>query len=224
MVSVAPIDQIARFLASPSASGILIGLGFAGILIEMQTLLGVGLALAFLAFAIFFGSHVAIGTVAVGFAALAAAGLIGIAFEFHVGPGHGFAGVFGAVAIAVGLVVAIGPMGALFAAQTVVVAIVLAALVFRSSQRAFPRNAFAQRLVFTGMQGTDYVAGPDRRGLLGRAGVAASTLRPAGIVSFDGERIDAFTEGDFVGAGAPVHVTRVEGGRVFVAADPVSIA
>ncbi len=224
MTDVAPIDQIVRLLASPPADGILIGLGVAGLLIEMQTLAGVGFAVAFGAFAIFFGAHVLFGAIAPATAALAAAGLVAIGLEFHAVPGHGFAGILGTVATAAALVVTVGPLGTAIAAQIAMVAFVLAALVFQSSKRAFPRNAFAQRLVFSEMQGADYVAAPDRRVLLGREGIAASTLRPAGIVDLGGERIDACTEGDFVSAGAHVHVTRVEGGRVFVAADRGAIA
>jgi membrane-bound serine protease (ClpP class) len=41
-------------------------------------------------------------------------------------------------------------------------------------------------------------------------------LRPAGVASIDGRRIDVLTSGEFINAGTPVRVTRVEGARIFV--------
>jgi membrane-bound serine protease (ClpP class) len=55
---------------------------------------------------------------------------------------------------------------------------------------------------------------------VGRSGFATSYLRPAGVASVDGKRVDVLTEGDFVPAGSPVRVSRVEGARIFV--HPVS--
>jgi len=89
-------------------------------------------------------------------------------------------------------------------------------LTFWLTSRAFPENAFVKRLTFTATQGPDYVASSDQRGLVGLVGVAASYLRPAGVATVDGRRVDVLTEGDFVSAGSPIRVTRVQGARVFV--------
>jgi membrane-bound serine protease (ClpP class) len=53
--------------------------------------------------------------------------------------------------------------------------------------------------------------------LVGRSGLAATVLRPAGIMEIDGERIDVVTEGEFVEAGTPLKVLYVQGSRVVVA-------
>lgn len=50
------------------------------------------------------------------------------------------------------------------------------------------------------------------------SGTALSFLRPAGVATFNGVREDVLTEGEFVPAGTPVRVTRVEGARIFVRA------
>jgi membrane-bound serine protease (ClpP class) len=73
-----------------------------------------------------------------------------------------------------------------------------------------------QRLAFTGVQGREYVAAPDRRSLIGAAGFATSYLRPAGYAAINGQKVDVLTEGEFVAAGTPIVVTRVEGARIFV--------
>ena len=56
----------------------------------------------------------------------------------------------------------------------------------------------------------------DMKVLLGKSGQTRSVLRPAGIADFDGVRLDVVTEGEFIEAGEPVTITRVEGGRIVV--------
>ena len=51
---------------------------------------------------------------------------------------------------------------------------------------------------------------------LNHTGHAASYLRPAGLATVDGERLDVLTEGEFIPAGTPIRVSRVEGARIFV--------
>ena len=75
---------------------------------------------------------------------------------------------------------------------------------------------WANRLALAAAQGPDYVANADRSDLRGHAGTAASYLRPAGIATIDGRRVDVLTEGEFIAAGTPIRVVRVEGARVFV--------
>src|SRR5262249_58319810 len=55
-----------------------------------------------------------------------------------------------------------------------------------------------------------------RRTLVGRTGRALTPLRPAGKAELDGARVDVVTDGDFVDAGQPVAVVRVEGMKVVV--------
>ena len=68
-----------------------------------------------------------------------------------------------------------------------------------------------KRLTFAGTQGPDYVASAGSPRTARQDGVATSYLRPAGVATFDGHRVDVLTEGEFVPAGTPVAVTRVEG-------------
>ncbi|HXM07812.1 MAG TPA: NfeD family protein, partial [Candidatus Acidoferrum sp.] len=67
-------------------------------------------------------------------------------------------------------------------------------------------------------QGPEYVTSADLTSLSGKTGSAASFLRPAGIASIDGRRVDVLTAGEFIAAGTPIRVVRVEGARVFVEA------
>ena len=209
-------EQIARIATNPEVSGILLAIGFLGLLIEMQTLHGIAGAVGAAALALFFGAHVYAGFSNGLVFALALVGLLLLLFELHVLPGHGIAGSLGAVALVSSVFLAFGLAFFVAALQALAVAIVLSVLLFALLQRVLPENAFMKRLVFAGAQGPDYVASSDHRSLLGKTGVAASYLRPAGVATFGDQRVDVLTEGDFVPAGTPVRVTRVEGARIFV--------
>ena len=209
-------ETLARFATSPEVSGILLTLGVLGLLIEMQTLHGIGGLVGVAALALFFGTHVYAGFSNGIVVALGAAGILGILFELHVLPGHGVAGALGAVMLTAAVVLAFGLAFVFVAVQAISIAIVLSAIAFFLSTRVFPESAFFRRIAFAGVQGAEYVTSDDHRALVGRTGFAASYLRPAGVANVGGERVDVLTEGDFVSAGTAVRVTRVEGARIFV--------
>lgn len=209
-------EQVARFATDPQVSGILLSIGFLGLLIELQTLHGIAGAVGAAALALFFGTHVYAGFSNGLVVAMAIAGLLLILFELHVLPGHGVAGILGGLMLVAAVVLAFGIPFFVGALQALALAIVVTAVVFALLQRVIPENAFMKRLMFAGTQGSDYVASADYRYLLGASGTAASFLRPAGVANFGEKRVDVLTEGEFVPAGTPVRVTRVEGARIFV--------
>jgi membrane-bound serine protease (ClpP class) len=209
-------EQVARFATNPEVSGLLLTIGFLGLMIELQTLHGIAGAIGAAALALFFGTHIYAGFSNGLVLALAAVGLLLILFELHVLPGHGVAGSLGALILVAAVVLAFGLEFFVAAIQALATAIVLTVVTFVLLQRVLPENAFMKRLVFAGTQGPDYVASADHRHLLGAGGTAISFLRPAGVASFGDLRVDVLTEGEFVPAGTPVRVTRVEGARIFV--------
>jgi membrane-bound serine protease (ClpP class) len=211
-----PPDRIARIATNPTVSGLLLALGFIGLLVELQTLHLVAGALGAAALALFFAVHVYAGFSSGFVVALALAAVLLILVELHVFPGHGLAGAAGVAALVAAVLLAFGIPFLVVALQALAIAIVLSAAAFALLQRVLPENAFVHRLMFAGAQGSDYVASADYRSLLGQSGTAVSFLRPAGVASFDDRRVDVLSEGDFVPAGTPVRVTRVEGARIFV--------
>ncbi len=52
--------------------------------------------------------------------------------------------------------------------------------------------------------------------LIGVEGISESELRPVGIATVNGQRLDVMTEGDFVEPNTPVRVLRVDGNRIVV--------
>jgi len=211
-------EEVARIATNPDVSGILLAIGFLGLLVELQTLHGIAGAVGVAALALFFGTHVYAGFSNSLVLGLALVGILLILFELHVLPGHGLAGSAGALALVAAILLAFGLPFFFGAVQALAVAVVLSVVAFVLLQRVLPENAFVKRLTFGALQGPDYVASEDHRALLGKTGVANSFLRPAGVATFDQTRVDVLTDGDFVPAGTPVQVTRVEGARIFVKA------
>ncbi len=212
---------LVRFATDPSVSGILLGLGFAGLLLEMLSLSLVAGAVGAAALALFFAAHLAGGSADALVVGLAVLGLLGIVFELHVLPGHGVSGVVGTMALLAAVVLAFGVPFFVVAAQSLAIAIVVCVVLVVLAKRVVPEKVFVRRLSV----GDDEVAGfasPDYSALVGKQGFAASFLRPAGVAAIDGQRVDVLTEGDFVPAGAAVIVTRVEGARIFVRPESVS--
>lgn len=209
-------EAVARFATDPVVSGILLTIGMLGLLIEMQTLHGIAGVIGIGALALFFGSHVYAGFSNGFVAVLAILGLLGILWELHVVPGHGIPGILGAIALLLAVLFAFGMPFFFVGIETIATAIVLTVIAFTLTVRAVPQNAWAHRLALAAAQGPDYVASRDYGDLRGRTGTAVSYLRPAGIASIDGRRVDVLTEGEFIAQGTPVRVVRVEGARVFV--------
>ncbi|MGZ3531382.1 MAG: NfeD family protein [Vulcanimicrobiaceae bacterium] len=214
-------EWLARFATNPEVSGLLLTLGLLGLLIEMQTLHGIAGLIGIASFALFFGSHVYAGFSNGFVIVLAILGLVGILFELHVVPGHGAPGILGGIALLLAILFAFGIPFLFIALQTIATAIVLTVVLFYLSTRAWPENAFMRKITFAVEQGPEYVASADHSSLRGKIGSATSYLRPAGVALIDGLRVDVLTEGDFIPAGAPIRVTRVEGARVFV--EPVTL-
>lgn len=212
-------EQVARFATDPVVSGLLLTLGMLGLLIEMQTLHAIAGIVGVGALALFFGSHVYAGFSNSFVIVLALLGLLGILWELHVLPGHGLPGILGAGVLLVAVLWAFGLPFLFVGIETVATAIVLTVIAFTLTVRAVPQNAWAHRLALAAAQGPEYVASGDYRELRGRVGTAVTYLRPAGIVSIDGRRVDVLTEGEFIAQGTPVRVVRVEGARIFVEPD-----
>lgn len=77
----------------------------------------------------------------------------------------------------------------------------------------FPDSPMARVFVSTRQIGN---VGAEKPELLGRTGVALTTLRPAGTAELNGKRVDVVSEGGFIEKGQPVKVVRIEGLRVVV--------
>ena len=80
----------------------------------------------------------------------------------------------------------------------------------------FPKTKFGQKLSIARELSDSKATNPGLADLLGKEGVALSSLRPGGYAEIDGERIDVITKGEMIDKDAPLVVVEVEGNRVVV--------
>ena len=100
-------------------------------------------------------------------------------------------------------------------ALSILVAIIVTLLLLRY----FPRLPFGKKLILEtelpAKEGYGSAPEEDRR-WLGTKGSAVTDLHPSGIAHFKEERVDVVSEGDFINAGQPIEVVRIEGNRIVV--------
>jgi len=161
-------------------------------------------------------------------------GAILLAAEAILIPGFGIAGIFGIVLAVAGLLFlgtgySPGASGSLdwdaaltFLAQlgTTIAVATIALIVLVRFAPGLPIVNRWTRMVAPGMAAGAAVDPVLASALAaGATGVAATDLRPAGRADVRGTLVDVTSEGDFVEAGAPLRIVRVEGNRVVVRRD-----
>lgn len=146
-------------------------------------------------------------------------GIIALVLEIFILPGFGVAGITGIILIAWGVLL----LAVDFTQATVALVVALAAtlVVFLAGLRLFKKLNLWQRMTLKTKQYKEagYVA--PQAGLVlhtGKTGKALTPLRPSGAAEIFGQRLDVVTGGEFIPAGTPIEVVRVEGGRVVVKA------
>ncbi len=228
-MEVTAAERLARFIAA--LSPLFLIAGALGLYIEFRTP-GFGLPgiLGLICLAIHFWGHHIAGLTGTEDLLIFAIGLALLLVEIFVTPGFGVLGATGIALMLAGLLLGMvhrppagpwlpplsdfgGPLRRL--AIAVLGTIVGGALL----GRLLPHTPLFRRLALAAAtaRSEGFAAAPDRPEWVGRTGVAATALRPAGVVRIAGERLDVVSEGGFVEAGAPVRIVRVEGSRVFVA-------
>ncbi len=218
-------ESLVRIFTHPIVSSILIAVGMLGIIVEIQSPgFGVPGVVGLTSLGLFLWGHWLVRLAGWEEVLLIGIGLILLVVEIFLLPGFGLFGAIGIVALLGGLGLSLVGTGAtwavvLYALGQVIVAVLLAVVLALALLRVLPRLPFGRRLILeTELPAqAGYASAPeaDRR-WLGKRGIAASTLRPAGIAHFDHERVDVITEGEFIEAGDPIEVLRVEGNRIVV--------
>jgi membrane-bound serine protease (ClpP class) len=222
-------ETLVRFLTHPIVSSLLMTVGILGIIVEIRTPgFGVPGALGILSLGLFFWGHWLVRLAGWEELLLVGAGIVLLAIEVFVTPGFGIIGVLGLAALLGGLGLALvgagatgtAVVGAIGRVATSLLVAIGAALILL---RFLPRLPFGRRLILDTRLAASagYGSTPESdRAWLGKRGTVVSTLRPAGIADFEGERVDVVSEGDFIEAGAPITVIRADGNRIVVRALP----
>lgn len=129
-------------------------------------------------------------------------------------PSGGILGILSALSLIVGVIMlfrintTLGMAGAIVSLVAVPIALMLAV-------KLWPHTPIFRLLVLNESQARatsdDAASAGPLADLLGREGIAATDLRPAGVCVIDGRRIDALADGPMIDAGRAVKVVHVEG-------------
>ncbi len=218
-------ETLVRFLTHPVVSSLLMMLGMLGVFMELRVP-GFGLpgTVGLMSLALFFWGHSLVRLAGLEELLLVGLGLILVGVEIFFVPGFGIAGILGIGALLGGLGLSLVGAGAswdsmMTALGQVALSILIAVIAALILLRYFPRLPFGKRLVLDKKLPAEegYASTPEEdRRWLGKRGTAGSDLRPAGIAHFNGERVDVVSDGDFIKAGQPIEVARVDGNRIVV--------
>jgi membrane-bound serine protease (ClpP class) len=209
-------DNMVSWTTNPYIATILLVIGIGGMVLEIFTAgFGVAGILSLIAFAFYFGGHIAAGLAEYWVVFLFVFGVVMMVVEAFI-PGFGVFGVAGLLATVASIVLAAASVksGLIMLAIALVLAGAFSTLAFRF----FARRGALRHIILSDEERPElgYVAPADRKNLLGLEGTALSPLRPAGAAEIAGQRVDVVSEGGFIAAGAALKVVQVEGVRVVV--------
>lgn len=222
-------DRIKDFLTHGLVQSILIMVIFGGIYVELKTP-GIGLpaAIAITAGILYFTPLYMDGYAQNWEILIFVAGLILIAFEIFVIPGFGVAGISGIVLIMTGLFLSlVGNVNFSFegvstdylvnSLLTVVLGITLSfVMIILLLSRIGKENSLLRNVALTADQ-EGFISVPEEQKLLiGKIGLTATMLRPAGKVIIDKEYYDAVALQSFVEKGKAVKVVKYENSQLYV--------
>lgn len=209
-------ESLATFLTNPVVTTIMLIIGIAGIAIELFVPgFGVPGILGVLSFGLyFFGSYIA-GLAGVEAIVLFVLGLVLLALELFV-PSFGILGILGSIGLLAGVIRAAYDTGN--ALMSLGIAVVVATVVVIVVARIFKHKGVWNKFILKDQLTTEtgYVSHENETSLLGKVGVALTTLRPAGTALFDNRKVDVVTDGTFIAKDSKVLVVQVEGVRVVV--------
>lgn len=222
-VKVIPIswsEMLARYITDPMVSSILLTIGFLGLVFEVLTPgWGIPGTAGIIALALFFGGRLVAGVAGWEVVILFVAGFLLLLLEVFVIPGFGVAGLAGVGALLASIFLSFGSVRD--AAFAIAFAFILTVLVIALAVKYLNKTRLWRGIILDVREETadGYVSGPGRQGYLGRVGRTLTVLRPAGVVQFGDDKLDAVSEGEYIPANSIVRVVKVEGSKLIVRAE-----
>lgn len=211
-------EHITRIVTNPIVIPILLSIASLGLVIELYSPgFGVSGIMGLSALGLFFFGHLIAGFAGYESILLLFIGIILIIAEFFV-PG-GIVGIIGGALVILSLLLA----GANFVQMgySILIAMFIAVVGMVILMKFFGKKLHMfNKLVLKDATTTEegYVSNVNRIELIGKKGKTMTPFRPAGVVSVDGERIDAVSDGSYIDAGKQVEIIKVEGSRIVVRA------
>ncbi|WP_436952638.1 NfeD family protein [Staphylococcus shinii] len=210
------IDDVANFIVNPVVALILTCIIFLGFLYQLYSnrinIIGIVATLTLLIF--FLGFYIK-GDVNLYSVILFGIGVIFVIIElFVVGAVIGIIG----MALIVFSIITLGD-NLVYMIANVVVALILSIIEWVILVKIFKRKIpFLDKVVLKDSTNAEagYTSHEDRSHLVGKTATTSTDLRPAGIITYDNERIDAVSDGSFILRNKQVTILEVEGTRVVV--------
>lgn len=138
-------------------------------------------------------------------------------------PGFGLPGISGIALEVIAVVLMWTNHGPVAALGLTVIILALIALAISVSLRSATKGKLSKsKLILQQRESNEagYRAQEDMQVFLGREGVTTTVLRPIGMATFDGVKLNVVSEGEFVPAETKVRIVRVEGSRIVVRVIP----
>ncbi len=142
-------------------------------------------------------------------------GFILLLIELLIIPGFGFTGIMGLLSLVVASYIAYTELNFLIGLITSLGSLIVIIL----SLKLFPKTGIWKKLRLERAETKKdgfHASIKDSSALIGKEGISLSPLRPTGIATIDGKRIDVVTEGIFLPKDSNIKVINVEGNRVVV--------
>ncbi|RNF41282.1 hypothetical protein EEX84_01285 [Planococcus salinus] len=208
-------EMLGQFLTNPFVIPILLSIAALGILLSMFTPGPVPAFVGLFSLLLYFYGHMIEGAMGYGSVILLVIGL-GLLFVEIFIPG-GVIGFFGIAAIVTSILLTGEDMG--FTAISLLIALIVAIGGTVISLKFFGKRLHLfKRVILTDATDTEsgYVSTVNRPELVGQMAETVTALRPSGTIKLLDERIDAVSEGRFIGSGKRVKIIKVEGSRIVV--------
>jgi membrane-bound serine protease (ClpP class) len=219
-------EGVVKFLNNPIMSSILIMIGFFGLMAEIKSPgWGVAGTTGLIALALFFGSSYILQLASVVEILMFIVGLGLLVAEIFIIPGFGVAGISGIILIFASIILSLLGNKPFIDMESVSLAIiqVSGAILFALIgifilAKYLPNSRAFNKLVLSHSEKSEqgFVSYPSEKDLLGKEGIAFTTLRPGGTAEIDGKRIDVVANSEYIDKGARIKVLRVEGVKVVV--------
>lgn len=219
-------EDVVKFLNNPIISSMLIMIGFFGLMAEIKTPgWGVAGTTGLIALTLFFGSSYILQLASLLEILLFIIGLGLLLAEIFIIPGFGVAGISGIVLIFASIFLSLLGADPFIDMRSVSIAIIQlsGAMLFALLGMFFlvkylPKSTAFNKLVLAESEKAEqgFVSFPSEKELVGKIGIAFTTLRPGGTAELDGKRVDVVADSEYISQGTKIKVLRVEGIKVVV--------
>ncbi|TDL64052.1 nodulation protein NfeD [Rhodococcus qingshengii] len=215
-LEVSMAEKIARFITNPFVYSMLLTIGLLGLVLELFSPgFGVFGFTGVSSLLLFFYGHLVAGLTGYETLILFIIGIALILLELFIS--GGIAGILGFIAIVASFFLAAD--NAVYMGISLLVAIIVSILISALLIKVFGKKMrLFKKLILTDSTNTvsGYIANISRLELIGLVGYTLTVLRPSGTIVIEDERLDAVSEGGFIGKGSKVKVVRAEGSRIIV--------